>query len=68
MPADVIKTKIQNSSPGQYPGGIYQVFTETIRKEGLMGMYKGFIPAIMRTYPANAACFSVVELVRYLLS
>ena len=67
MPADVIKTKIQNSAAGQYPGGIYQVLTETIKKEGISGMYRGFIPAIMRTYPANAACFSVVELVRYLL-
>merc|ERR1711894_623693 len=43
MPADVIKTKIQNSTPGQYPGGIYQVLAETIRREGVSGMYKGFI-------------------------
>ena len=66
MPADVIKTKIQNSSPGQYPGGIRQVLTETIANEGVIGMYRGFIPAIMRAYPANAACFSIVELVRHL--
>ena len=68
MPADVIKTRIQNASPGQYPGGIPQVLGETLAKEGFSGMYRGFIPAIMRAYPANAACFSVVELVRYLLS
>ena len=66
MPADVIKTKIQNSSPVQYPGGIRQVLTETIATEGVIGMYRGFIPAIMRAYPANAACFSIVELVRHL--
>ena len=41
--------------------------SEIIAKEGVMGMYKGITPALIRAYPANAACFSVVELVRYLL-
>ena len=67
VPPDVIKTIIQNSAPGQYPGGMRQVVSEIIAKEGISGMYKGITPALIRAYPANAACFSVVELVRYLL-
>ena len=67
VPPDVIKTRIQNSYPGQYPGGMRQVVSEIIKKDGIRGMYKGITPALIRAYPANAACFSIVELVRYLL-
>ena len=65
VPPDVIKTRIQNAAPGQYPGGIKQVIGELIAKEGVMGFYKGIAPALIRAYPANAACFSTVEVCRY---
>ena len=65
VPPDVIKTRIQNAAPGQYPGGIKQVITELLKKEGVMGFYKGIAPALIRAYPANAACFSTVEVCRY---
>ena len=65
VPPDVIKTRIQNAAPGQYPGGIKQVIAELIKKEGVMGFYKGIAPALIRAYPANAACFSTVEVCRY---
>jgi len=68
VPPDVIKTRIQNAAPGQYPGGIKQVVTELIAKEGVMGLYKGIAPALIRAYPANAACFSTVEVVLYLMN
>ena len=67
VPPDVLKTRIQNSAPGQYPGGMRQVLAEIIAKDGIRGVYKGITPALIRAYPANAACFSIVELVRYLL-
>jgi len=67
VPPDVIKTRIQNAAPGQYPGGIKQVVTELIAKEGIAGLYKGIAPALIRAYPANAACFSTVEIVLYLM-
>ena len=57
VPPDVIKTRIQNSKPGQYPGGMSQVVKELIAKEGISGMYRGIGPALIRAYPANAACF-----------
>lgn len=63
VPPDVIKTRIQNSAPGQYPGGMRQVVREIVAKEGILGMYKGIAPALIRAYPANAACFFTFEMV-----
>jgi|EP00505_MAST-04D_sp_SCG-Rhode-Island_P003964 solute carrier family 25 (mitochondrial carnitine/acylcarnitine transporter), member 20/29 len=68
VPPDVIKTRIQNSTPGQYPGGMKQVVQEIIAKDGLLGMYKGIGPALVRAYPANAACFFTVEIVTNFLT
>ena len=68
VPPDVIKTRIQNSKPGQYPGGMSQVVKELIAKEGISGMYRGIGPALIRAYPANAACFFTVEIVTKLLN
>ena len=67
VPPDVIKTRVQNSTPGQYPGGMRQIVQEIIAKEGLLGMYKGIAPALVRAYPANAACFFTVEVVSKML-
>jgi solute carrier family 25 carnitine/acylcarnitine transporter 20/29 len=68
VPPDVIKTRIQNAAPGQYPGGMKQVVSELIAKEGIAGIYKGITPALIRAYPANAACFSTVEACLYLMN
>ena len=67
VPPDVIKTRVQNSTPGQYPGGMRQIVKEIIATEGILGMYKGIAPALVRAYPANAACFFTVEVVSKML-
>lgn len=36
-------------------------------KEGIAGFFKGFTPAIIRAFPANAACFLGYEYTKELL-
>ena len=36
---------------------------QTLKADGVGGLYKGFGPAIARSFPANGACFLVYELV-----
>eukprot|EP00039_Didymoeca_costata_P019020 m.335928 g.335928 ORF g.335928 m.335928 type:complete len:297 (+) comp17711_c1_seq1:149-1039(+) len=57
VPPDVIKTRLQTAAPGQYPGGGMQIARELVMKEGVMSLYKGLGPALLRAFPANAACF-----------
>jgi len=54
---DTIKSRIQSAAPGQYPGGAVEVVREIFTKEGVLGIYRGLGAALMRAFPANAACF-----------
>jgi solute carrier family 25 carnitine/acylcarnitine transporter 20/29 len=38
-----------------------------LQKEGVLGLYKGVGPALLRAFPANAACFMGVEFSRSVL-
>lgn len=62
MPSDTLKSRLQTAPEGTYPGGVRQVFAELLKKEGITALYKGFIPVILRAFPANAACFGGFEL------
>ncbi|MCO5614291.1 hypothetical protein L7F22_068569 [Adiantum nelumboides] len=64
-PAGVIKSKIQidDRSNPNYSGTI-DAFKKVNCAEGLKGLYKGFVPAMARSVPANAACFLADEVVR----
>ena len=37
---------------------------ELIKEEGITGIYKGLGPAMIRAFPANAACFLGMEVSR----
>ncbi|KAE9555684.1 hypothetical protein FO519_001155 [Halicephalobus sp. NKZ332] len=62
IPADVIKSRLQTAPEGKYPDGMRGVFREIIREEGARALFKGFVPVMLRAFPANAACFFGVEL------
>uniref|UniRef100_A0A1B6EGU3 Congested-like trachea protein n=2 Tax=Clastoptera arizonana TaxID=38151 RepID=A0A1B6EGU3_9HEMI len=62
MPADVLKSRLQTASEGTYPGGLKDVFIKLRREEGLKGLYRGFVPVMLRAFPANAACFCGFEI------
>jgi solute carrier family 25 carnitine/acylcarnitine transporter 20/29 len=62
MPFDVIKTRQQNQlSSGS---GALALARELVRAEGVAGLYRGLLPALLRAAPANAAIFAGVEATR----
>ncbi|XP_069842167.1 mitochondrial carnitine/acylcarnitine carrier protein-like [Dendropsophus ebraccatus] len=56
IPMDVLKSRFQTAPDGQYRGFL-DVLREVLRDEGPRGLYKGFTAAMLRAFPANAACF-----------
>mmetsp|Transcript_21908 Transcript_21908/g.89106 ORF Transcript_21908/g.89106 Transcript_21908/m.89106 type:complete len:299 (-) Transcript_21908:880-1776(-) len=68
-PFDIIKTKIQTDSDvapryrstADCAAAIY-------RESGLRGFFRGVSPALIRAFPANAACFFIYETVSGYLS
>ncbi|CAG9532604.1 unnamed protein product [Cercopithifilaria johnstoni] len=62
IPPDVLKSRLQTAPEGKYPNGIRGVFKEIMREEGPKALFKGFIPVMLRAFPANAACFLGFEL------
>jgi len=67
-PVDVIKTRIMNMNPkpGQpapYSGAL-DCAMKTIKAEGPMALYKGFIPTVMRQGPFTVVLFVTLEQVR----
>lgn len=57
IPPDVLKSRYQSAPEGKYPNGIRSVFSEMMAKEGLLALYRGVTPVLLRAFPANAACF-----------
>lgn len=58
FPIDTIKTKLQSSSRSQ---SMVQAAREIYTRAGLRGFFPGLGPALMRSFPANAATFLGVE-------
>jgi len=61
IPADVLKSRLQTAPHGKYPDGIRGVLREILREEGPRALFKGFVPIMLRAFPANAACFLGVD-------
>ncbi|XVE93191.1 hypothetical protein REPUB_Repub01dG0168900 [Reevesia pubescens] len=70
-PIDVIKTRVMNMkvAPGAVPpySGALDCALKTVRAEGPMALYKGFIPTISRQGPFTVMLFVTLEQVRKLL-
>ncbi|GKZ00506.1 hypothetical protein MPSEU_001003000 [Mayamaea pseudoterrestris] len=64
LPMDVIKSRFQ---VGAY-SSCWQVVTDLIRHEGPSALFRGLSPALLRAFPANAACFLGAETVRTMLT
>uniref|UniRef100_A0A7E4V9N7 Mitochondrial carnitine/acylcarnitine carrier protein n=1 Tax=Panagrellus redivivus TaxID=6233 RepID=A0A7E4V9N7_PANRE len=61
IPADVVKSRLQTAPEGKYKG-MRCVVQEILHDEGPKGLFRGFVPVMLRAFPANAACFFGVEL------
>ena len=70
-PVDVIKTRVMNMKvePGTPPpySGALDCAMKTVRAEGPMALYKGFIPTISRQGPFTVVLFVTLEQVRKIL-
>jgi len=67
IPPDVLKSKLQTAPEGTY-SGLMDVFTKTVKNEGPGALFKGLGPAMIRAFPANAACFLGAEVSKKLLN
>ncbi|XP_049372300.1 mitochondrial uncoupling protein 5-like [Solanum verrucosum] len=70
-PVNVIKTRVMNMKvePGMAPpyNGAIDCAMKTIKAEGPMALYKGFIPTISRQGPFTVVLFVTLEQVRKML-
>ncbi|GAY38776.1 hypothetical protein CUMW_039270 [Citrus unshiu] len=70
-PVDVIKTRVMNMKveAGKEPPykGALDCALKTVRSEGPMALYKGFIPTISRQGPFTVVLFVTLEQVRKLM-
>lgn len=62
IPPDVLKSRLQTAPTGTYPNGVRDVFRQLMKEEGVLALYKGATPVMLRAFPANAACFLGFEL------
>ncbi|XP_010520757.1 PREDICTED: mitochondrial uncoupling protein 4 [Tarenaya hassleriana] len=65
-PVDVVKTRVMNSAAGAY-GGAWDCAVKTVRAEGVMALYKGFVPTVSRQGPFTVVLFVTLEQVKKLL-
>lgn len=70
-PVDVVKTRVMNMKveKGAAPpyAGAVDCVVKTVRTEGMMALYKGFIPTVCRQGPFTVVLFVTLEQVRSLL-
>mmetsp|Transcript_10955 Transcript_10955/g.22439 ORF Transcript_10955/g.22439 Transcript_10955/m.22439 type:complete len:204 (+) Transcript_10955:608-1219(+) len=67
IPADVLKSRFQSAPEGTYTG-LLDVYTKLMKEEGPSALFRGIRPALIRAFPANAACFMGMELSKKMLS
>jgi solute carrier family 25 carnitine/acylcarnitine transporter 20/29 len=67
IPADVLKSRFQSAPEGTYKN-VAHVYTSLMQKEGPAALFTGIRPALIRAFPANAACFFGMEVARKALA
>jgi len=67
IPVDVVKSRYQVAPDGQYKSA-FEVLQVLLKNEGYSALFRGMRPALIRAFPANAACFMGMESCRSTLS
>ena len=60
FPVDVVKSRVQLGTMGKEIS-LAQATRIVVQEEGLRGVLRGYLPAVMRGFPANGALFLGVE-------
>jgi dicarboxylate transporter 10 len=60
-PVDVIKTRVMSRAGGAASSGVVRVLRETVRREGLGWVFRGWVPSFMRLGPQTVATFVFLE-------
>ena len=60
LPADIVKTRLQQTNKNQYTGMV-DCFTQLIKKEGVLSLWKGFSPYFFRLGPQTVLTFIFLE-------
>jgi solute carrier family 25 (mitochondrial carnitine/acylcarnitine transporter), member 20/29 len=63
IPFDVLKSRYQSAPEGTYKS-VLDVYSQLMKNEGPSALFTGIRPALIRAFPANAACFLGMELAR----
>ncbi|GAA5855068.1 hypothetical protein JCM8547_002368 [Rhodosporidiobolus lusitaniae] len=66
-PLDVLKTRAQLASPGQYKGTL-DIAVQTFRNEGILAFYKGVTPPLVGIAAVNSLLFSANAAARRIVS
>jgi solute carrier family 25 carnitine/acylcarnitine transporter 20/29 len=66
IPPDVLKSRLQSAPEGMYKG-VGDVLSKLLKEEGPSALFRGLGPAMVRAFPANAACFLGIETSRKVL-
>ena len=73
LPLDIVRKRMQVQGPDRtkyilsspsYSGGIIPIWKHIIQNEGFIAMYKGLLPAILKSGISSAVTFYVVGQVR----
>jgi solute carrier family 25 (mitochondrial carnitine/acylcarnitine transporter), member 20/29 len=67
IPPDVLKSRFQSAPEGTY-SSIFDVYRQLMKTEGPAALFAGLKPAMIRAFPANAACFLGMEWARSMLA
>lgn len=59
LPLDAVKTRVQANLGARV--SLAQAARSIFAESGAAGFYRGFLPVMMRAFPANAACFAAKE-------
>mmetsp|Transcript_2462 Transcript_2462/g.6644 ORF Transcript_2462/g.6644 Transcript_2462/m.6644 type:complete len:277 (+) Transcript_2462:1043-1873(+) len=64
---DNLKSRFQTAPEGKFRG-VADVYRAVVKEEGYGALFTGFRPAMIRAFPANAACFLGMEVAKKLLA
>ncbi|XP_040190695.1 mitochondrial ornithine transporter 1-like [Rana temporaria] len=67
-PVDSVKSRIQVLSMASHQEGFFLSLLHILRREGILSLYSGLMPTVIRAFPSNAALFLAYEMTKRTLT